>query len=63
MLTRRQNALLVVAAVSSLFVAAVHGAALVEGACRPDEPTHPVPVDAPLPHDEAKMPIAAPAAK
>lgn len=47
---------------SSLFVAVVHGAALVGGVCRdPDEPGHPVPVSAP--YDDAKMPIAAPAAK
>jgi hypothetical protein len=65
MLTPRQNAFLTVTTVCAVFVAGVHVAALAEGACRdPDEPTHPVPVDAPLdPHDVASTPIAAPAAK
>ena len=62
MLTKMQNTLLVIAAACSLFVAAVHAAALAGGACRdPDPPDHPVPVS--LPHEDAKMPIAAPAAK
>lgn len=64
MLTPRQNAMLALTTASSLFVAAVHCAALAGGVCRdPDEPGHPVPVSAPLDHDDAKMPIAAPAAK
>lgn len=62
MLTPRQNAMLALTTAASLFVAVVHGAALVGGVCRdPDEPGHPVPVSAP--YDDAKMPIAAPAAK
>lgn len=63
MLTRLQNACLTITTVCALFVAGIHAAALSSGSCRPDEPTHPVPVDAPLPHDDAKMPIAAPATK
>lgn len=65
MLTRRQNVMLTIAAISSLFVAGVHAAALTKGSCRdPDEPGHPVPVSSPLdPHDVASTPIAVPAAK
>lgn len=65
MLTPRQNASLTVVTICSVFVAGVHASALVGGVCRdPDEPTHPVPVDAPLdPQEAASTPIVAPAAK
>jgi hypothetical protein len=65
MLTPRQNAFLTLTTIGTVFVAGIHGAALVGGVCRdPDEPTHPVPVDAPLdPQEAANTPIIAPAAK